>query len=54
MKCRESGYDEVERLILKEHAYDTPEIVAAELVRGSAAYFDWIDEVTESGSERKR
>jgi periplasmic divalent cation tolerance protein len=48
MKTVSANYNKIERLILKVHPYDVPEIVATELIGGSAAYFRWIDEVTKS------
>jgi periplasmic divalent cation tolerance protein len=32
----------LERLVLKQHPYDTPEIVAFPLVQGSDRYLDWL------------
>ncbi len=43
MKTREDRYPELERLLLDRHPYDCPEIVATAIVRGSAAYFQWLD-----------
>ncbi len=43
IKTKTESYDEVERVVLELHSYDTPEIVAVPVVRGSAAYLGWID-----------
>jgi periplasmic divalent cation tolerance protein len=32
--------------VVAAHPYDTPEVVATELVAGAAGYLAWIDEVT--------
>lgn len=45
-------YPRVEREILRLHSYDTPEVVALEIARGSTAYLRWISEVTRTASAR--
>ncbi|GAB2589270.1 divalent-cation tolerance protein CutA [Streptomyces capparidis] len=39
-------YDALEAHIRRAHGYDTPEIVALPVVRGSAAYLAWLSEET--------
>jgi len=46
IKTKASHYDAVERLIKKNHPYDTPEIIVQEIKGGSKEYLDYIDEVT--------
>ncbi|GLF93819.1 divalent-cation tolerance protein CutA [Streptomyces yaizuensis] len=41
-KTTHERYPELESLLLAEHPYATPEIIATDVVRGSAAYLDWI------------
>ena len=45
MKTRAALYPALERRLKELHPYETPQIVALPLVRGSAEYFAWIDEV---------
>jgi periplasmic divalent cation tolerance protein len=37
----------LEALILKNHPYDTPEIIALPLASGNARYLDWITQETD-------
>ncbi|MFG3494012.1 divalent-cation tolerance protein CutA [Streptomyces sp. NPDC047928] len=41
-KTAETTYDALEAYILRVHDYDTPEIIATPVVRGSAAYLEWV------------
>lgn len=41
-KTTEQRYDALEAHLLAAHDYETPEIVATPVVRGSAAYLEWI------------
>jgi periplasmic divalent cation tolerance protein len=43
-------YDRLERHILERHPYDTPEIIAALIVRGSADYLAWLQAETQTGA----
>ncbi|TDC67775.1 divalent-cation tolerance protein CutA [Streptomyces hainanensis] len=45
-KLPAAGYAELEAHIRAVHSYDTPEIIAADIVHGSAAYLAWIDQET--------
>ncbi|KIF74334.1 cation tolerance protein CutA [Streptomyces sp. 150FB] len=45
-KTTAAGYDALEAHLLAAHDYDTPEIIATPVVRGSAAYLAWIAEET--------
>ena len=36
----------LETRLRAEHPYELPEIVAVDVHRGSAAFFDWVDEAT--------
>ncbi|WP_274558192.1 divalent-cation tolerance protein CutA [Streptomyces spiramyceticus] len=39
-------YEELEAYIKGAHDYDTPEVIATAVVRGSAEYLDWVAEET--------
>jgi len=45
-KTRAARVRELERLILAEHPYDTPEFVVLELTDGAKRYFDWMKRET--------
>lgn len=42
MKTREELYPELEKSIKAMHSYETPEIIAVPIIRGSTDYLDWI------------
>lgn len=44
IKSREDLYPAVERTIRENHSYETPEILAAPVVKGDAAYLAWLEE----------
>lgn len=46
MKSKKSLYKEVEEIILKNHSYETPQIVSYDIVDGFKDYLDWIEEET--------
>ncbi|MGW1884856.1 divalent-cation tolerance protein CutA [Streptomyces sp. NPDC001970] len=41
-KTTEARYDALEAYLRAHHDYDTPEIIATPVVRGSAAYLEWV------------
>ncbi|MDT0306287.1 divalent-cation tolerance protein CutA [Streptomyces sp. DSM 44917] len=45
-KTPAARYDALEAHIRSVHTYDTPEIIAADIARGSAAYLSWLDRET--------
>ena len=47
MKTMSALYQEVEQLILSNHSYEVPEIVAYPITYGSESYLNWIDEETQ-------
>lgn len=51
-KTTSAGYGALERRLLELHPYDVPEIVALPIVRGSAAYLDWVTAETSTTPER--
>lgn len=46
MKTRAELYGRLEELLLREHPYETPEVVALPIVRGSEGYLSWLMEET--------
>ena len=44
IKTREELFDKVETAIKKMHSYETPEIVAVPIVKGSKEYLVWLDD----------
>jgi len=42
VKTTADRYAEVEAWLAAQHSYDTPEITAVPVDRGSAAYLDWL------------
>ncbi|MEV4433887.1 divalent-cation tolerance protein CutA [Streptomyces sp. NPDC049555] len=49
-KTPAARYRELEAHIKAEHTYDVPEVVATEVVTGSADYLAWLREETAPGS----
>lgn len=48
IKCRAAGYQAVEKAIKEVHPYETPEIIALPIVKGSREYLGWLGEATEA------
>lgn len=48
IKTRQACYAKLEALILGQHPYDLPEIIAIPLVAGLPAYLDWVRKETET------
>ena len=45
-KTTDTRYAELEAYLRQAHDYDTPEIIATPIVRGSAAYLEWLERET--------
>ena len=45
IKTREDLYDKVEKAIKELHSYETPEIIAVPIIKGSSEYLSWLDDV---------
>lgn len=45
-KTRAELVDAVQDIVMKNHAYETPQFVVLPILGGSEAYLKWIDEVT--------
>jgi len=43
IKSKKSLFDEISETINKHHNYETPQILASEVCKGSTAYLSWID-----------
>jgi len=46
IKSKASLYNQIEKIVLKNHEYTTPEIIQVPINKGSTAYLSWITEVT--------
>ena len=44
IKTREELFEKVEAAIKKMHSYETPEIIAVPIVKGSKEYLIWLDD----------
>ena len=44
IKTREDFFDKVEAAIKKLHSYETPEIIAMPIVKGTKEYLSWIED----------
>ncbi|MEU1038399.1 divalent-cation tolerance protein CutA [Streptomyces sp. NPDC005551] len=49
-KTTGARYDALEAYLREAHDYDTPEIIATPVVRGSADYLRWVAEETGTGA----
>lgn len=49
LKTPAERYDTLEALLKSTHTYDTPEIIAVPIERGSAPYLAWLDAETAAG-----
>ncbi len=47
IKTRDVFFDQIESAIKKRHSYETPEIIAVPITRGSREYLKWLDESLE-------
>ena len=46
IKTREDLFEEVEITIKKLHSYETPEIIATPIIKGSKEYLKWLNKET--------
>ena len=46
IKTQESLYPELEKEIISLHSYETPEIIAVEIIKGSRDYLSWLKRET--------
>lgn len=48
IKTTQSRYAELQQLIVDQHPYELPEILALPIVAGLPAYLDWVNECTKN------
>ena len=48
IKTTQQGYPALEQAIIDHHPYDTPEVIAVDVTRGSEEYLDWISQCVKS------
>ena len=53
LKTSKKRLEELERCVMKNHPYDTPEFVAVSLDEGSEKYLSWIDSSLEKPEKPK-
>jgi periplasmic divalent cation tolerance protein len=46
MKSKKELYKEIEKVILDNHSYETPQLIAYDIAYGYKGYLDWIEEET--------
>ena len=46
VKTKHSLFDQLSELVVQNHPYDVPEVIALPIVAGLKAYLTWIDEET--------
>ena len=46
MKSKKELFKEIEKVILDNHSYETPQLIAYDIVDGYKGYLDWIGEET--------
>ena len=52
-KTRKALYQQVEEAIRTHHTYETPEILAVDIVDGNADYLRWVEQETNEGTRAK-
>ena len=53
IKTIRSKVEDLEKVILENHPYDTPEFVALEIPTGNARYLDWLEQSIEGSARQK-
>ena len=48
LKTQKALYEELERAVISLHSYETPEIIAVEIIEGSRDYLSWLKNETEN------
>lgn len=46
IKAKSKDFEDIKRVILKNHDYKVPEIISVRIAKGLAGYLAWIDRVT--------
>ena len=47
IKTQKKRFEELEKKVKSLHSYSVPEIIALPIVKGSASYLKWLEEMTE-------
>ncbi|UNS96910.1 divalent-cation tolerance protein CutA [Streptomyces tubbatahanensis] len=53
-KTAAGSYDALESYLNEAHPYDVPEIIATPVVRGGAAYLEWVRQETQETQESQK
>ena len=48
IKTKKKLYNKIEKMIKKMHAYETPEIIATPIIKGSNEYLRWLDDTIQN------
>lgn len=48
IKTTDMNYDYIEKIILKNHEYEIPQIVVIKIDKGFAPYLNWIDSIVKN------
>ena len=48
IKTQKALYEELEKAIISLHSYETPEIIAVPIIKGSRDYLSWLQNETEN------
>lgn len=51
MKSKKELYNQIEKIILENHSYETPQLVAYDIIDGYKEYLNWIGEETKRGNK---
>lgn len=54
IKTKPELFEALERTVRRNHPYETPEIIAFRVEKGSRRYLDWISDVTKPVTRKKR
>ena len=46
MKSKKELYNQIEKIILENHSYEIPQLVAYDIIDGYKRYLNWIGEET--------
>ncbi len=52
LKTRKPLFKALEKMIIAQHSYDVPEIIALPIVEGSASYLSWVHDMTRNHDSR--
>ncbi len=52
LKTRKPLFKALEKMIIAQHSYDVPEIIALPIVEGSPSYLSWVHDMTRNHDSR--